>query len=84
MSRDSPPLAPFPAPDGKPSNAGVDVMSPDGSVFSHQDSASSDEYNSAPELTPSPDRSLVKVSHKTTPPHQGEATPNNFLFYDVM
>lgn len=55
--RHHPALPPFPAPK-KTLSSGTDndALSPADSVFMHQDSASSDDYKSAPEHTPSPDR----------------------------
>lgn len=51
--------APFPAPKKSlSSGTDTDILSPADSVFAHQDSASSEDYKSAPEHTPSPDRSL--------------------------
>ena len=63
-------IAPFPAPEGKSSDVGLDIVSPADSVFSQADSASSDECRSGPELTPSPDR--TPDTRKTTSHHPGE------------
>ncbi len=58
-SRHHHPLPPFPAPKKSASSgSGTDPLSPADSVFTHQDSVSSDDYKSAPEHTPSPERGM--------------------------
>lgn len=48
---------------------GISILSPADSVFSHQDSQSSDEYKSAPELTPSPERGTTEPASQQDNSH---------------
>lgn len=63
-------LPPFPGPSSSSKNFGQDskILSPGDSVFSRDDSVSSDDYKSATERSPSPEGIVVKIASAPIPP----------------